>query len=219
MEMGEMSNEHREERIGGAQAKINNHAQMRAFCDDGDGGIPQLDELTDEQWRLVAPLVTPEEKRGRPPASTRRVLNGVLYTIRHALTWAEVPPEYPSYVTLFRRYHEWCESGALQLVINTLRDQLGERSGLPFEQAMREKRVTFRQEGDVLRIHLPAAYGEYWMQPTAVVVLMWVVTRSLEIYRERYRLQCRRAGVSRLAGQAGPRKARPREVVWVVEAR
>ena len=100
-----MSYEHSEERIGGAQAKINNHAQMRAFYGDGDGGIPLLDELTDEQWRLVAPLVTPEEKRGRPPADTRRVLDGVLHTIRHALTWAEVPPEYPSYVTLFRRYH------------------------------------------------------------------------------------------------------------------
>jgi transposase len=217
MEMGEMSYEHREERIGGAQAKINHPAQMRAFCDDGDGGIPLLDELTDEQWRLVAPLVLPEEKRGRPPASTRRVLDGVLHTIRHALTWAEVPPEYPSYATLFRRYHEWCESGTLQEVINTLRDHLSERSGLEYGQAVREKRIRYEQTGETLTFRLPAEYGRYWMQPTAVLILMWIVTRALEVYRQRYRLQCQQAGVSRVPGQAGPRKSRPREVVWEVE--
>jgi hypothetical protein len=29
----------------------------------------------------------------------------------------QILPEYPSYVTLFRRYHEWDESGVLQQVI------------------------------------------------------------------------------------------------------
>ena len=45
-------------------------------------------DLTDHEWRCVAPLL-PEmqprtELRGRPLANTRAVLNGVLWVIGHA---------------------------------------------------------------------------------------------------------------------------------------
>jgi hypothetical protein len=82
---------------------------------------------------------------------------------------------------------------------------------------VREKRIRYEQTGETLTFRLPAEYGRYWMQPTAVLILMWIVTRALEVYRQRYRLQCQQAGVSRVPGQAGPRKSRPREVVWEVE--
>lgn len=234
----------------------------------GPGTIPTMEELTDDQWELVAPLVNesrtelvegsqpgvrqahppaftfpepveglfPElvnreaarslpvgsrwegtkKKCGRPRADARRVLNGVLYAIRNALTWANIPPEYPSYVTLFRRYHEWLESGVLEQVIYTLTRHLGQVSGLDYEKALGTRRLSFHQQDGILTLYLPQEYSEYWMQPTAALLLMWLVARTLGIYAEAYRRACKEQRLQRLPDQAGPRKSRPREVVIIV---
>ena len=34
-------------------------------------------DLRDEQWELIAPLLPPHKKRGRPRAEDRRTLNGI----------------------------------------------------------------------------------------------------------------------------------------------
>lgn len=36
------------------------------------------EELRDEQWELIAPLLLNHKKRGRPRAEDRRTLNGIL---------------------------------------------------------------------------------------------------------------------------------------------
>ncbi|MBA4419611.1 MAG: hypothetical protein C0391_00505 [Anaerolinea sp.] len=228
----------------------------------GAGGIPSMDELTDEQWALVAPLLpamnTPRQavgvlrpfpqgcfeidklrdretptyppldsstgseldarnaKHGRPAANARKVLNGILFYIRNALTWADIPPEYPSYITLFRRYHEWSDSGVLEQVIFALTRHLGERSGLDYEKALSTKTLSFHQQDGTLTIYLPPQYSEYWMQPTASLLLMWMVTRTLELYGEAYRRACKQRNTDRLPGQPGPRKSRPQFVEVVV---
>ena len=67
-----------------------------------------------------------------------------------------------------------------------------------------------------LIIYLPEEYSTYWMQPTATLLLMWMVTASIEVYGEKYRRDCKQKGIDRLPGQAGPRKVRPVSVEVVV---
>jgi len=181
----------------------------------GDIIIPRMDELTDEQWELVAPLVEVAAGKGRPREETRRVLNGVLYAIRNALTWANTPPEYPSYVTLFRRYHEWLGSGVLEQVIFALTGHLEQASGLDYRDALASKALHYEQNDGILTIHLPPEYSEYWMQPTAALLLMWMVNKALGVYTGVYRQACRERQAVRLNDMAGPRQVRPLEVVIV----
>jgi len=81
-------------------------------------------DITDEEWRRVAPLL-PElrpraELRGRPLANTRAVLNGVLWVMYSGATWSAMPRKYPSYQTCHRRFKTWYESGVLKRVTELL---------------------------------------------------------------------------------------------------
>ena len=71
------------------------------------------------------------------------------------------------------------------------------------------------QDGTLI-IYLPEEYSTYWMQPTATLLLMWMVTASIDIYGERYRRDCKQQDVDRLLDLAGPRKVRPVSVEVVV---
>ncbi|MGU7779827.1 transposase [Burkholderia sp. PU8-34] len=86
-------------------------------------------DLTDNEWRRVAPLL-PEmqprtELRGRPLANTRAVMNGVLWVIYSGATWSAMPRRYPSYQTCHRRFKVWHETGTLMQVMRTLYGDAG----------------------------------------------------------------------------------------------
>jgi transposase len=56
--------------------------------------------LTDEQWGLIEPLFPQSkrraDKRGRPPASNRACLEGILWILQTGAAWRFLPDEFPS---------------------------------------------------------------------------------------------------------------------------
>ena len=57
-------------------------------------------DLTDEQWRVLEPLLPPvKEGRGRPRTDNRKCLNGILYVLKTGIPWADLPTEYGSPLT------------------------------------------------------------------------------------------------------------------------
>jgi transposase len=66
--------------------------------------------LTDEQWAKIAPFLPPEKpgsKGGRPQAPNREVLEGILWILRTGARWQDLPPQYPSPSTRWRRLRRW----------------------------------------------------------------------------------------------------------------
>ena len=68
--------------------------------------------LTDEQWEIIEPLL-PKPKRspkgGRNRKENREVFEGILWVLRSGARWKDLPDEYPSPSTCWRRLHEWEE--------------------------------------------------------------------------------------------------------------
>src|SRR2546426_2312312 len=66
--------------------------------------------LTDAQWQKIEPLL-PRRRRhrrgGRPPAANRRVLEGILWILRSGARWQDLPSEFPSPSTCWRRLRDW----------------------------------------------------------------------------------------------------------------
>ncbi len=69
------------------------------------------EELNDDQWALIAPLLPRHNRRGRPRANDRRTLNGILWVLRSGARWKDLPKRYGSSSTCHRRLLEWEEQG------------------------------------------------------------------------------------------------------------
>ena len=52
------------------------------------------EELGDEQWELIAPLLPKHKRRGRPRAEDRPTLSGILWVLRSGARWKDLPPKY-----------------------------------------------------------------------------------------------------------------------------
>jgi transposase len=48
-------------------------------------------ELLNHQWAMIAPLLPPPKRRGRPRADDRRTLNGILWGLRSGARWKDLP--------------------------------------------------------------------------------------------------------------------------------
>jgi transposase len=78
-------------------------------------GKKRFELLTDAQWTLIEPLL-PEprrrkDNRGRPWASNRACLEGILWVLQTGAAWRFLPDEFLSPSTCWRRLRQWEEEG------------------------------------------------------------------------------------------------------------
>jgi transposase/quinol monooxygenase YgiN len=76
--------------------------------------------LSDAQWERARALLPERNREGRPRADDRRTLEGILYILRTGAPWGDLPREYGSPVTCWRRLAEWEASGVWERVWATL---------------------------------------------------------------------------------------------------
>ncbi len=67
--------------------------------------VPQS-ELTDEQWDLIKDLFVERPTGGRPRIAPRPCLEGILWMLRAGCRWQDLPLQFPSYPTCWRRLNE-----------------------------------------------------------------------------------------------------------------
>ena len=81
--------------------------------------------------------------RGRPPLDERLILDGILWKFSTNAPWYDMPAAYPSYQTCYRRYLLWQRTGAFPRVLSALYQDLRQRGGLDFVQALRQGTIRF----------------------------------------------------------------------------
>ena len=64
-------------------------------------------ELTDAAWAVLAPLLPPGGKRGKPWQDHRRVINGILWKLRTGAPWRDLPERYGPWQTCYDRFVRW----------------------------------------------------------------------------------------------------------------
>jgi transposase len=93
--------------------------------------------LTDAQWARIAPLL-PKRKRnpkgGRPRADDRACLEGILWVLRTGARWRDLPPEYPSPATCWRRLGEWEALDVWRSIWRAFLGELDQRGLIDWEE-------------------------------------------------------------------------------------
>src|SRR4029078_10880255 len=98
--------------------------------------------VSDAQWEQARRLLPAHNHEGRPRADDRRTLDGILYILRTGAPWAELPREYGSPVTCWRRLAEWEASEVWERVWATLLATLTTRERLIWIGAVGNLRLT-----------------------------------------------------------------------------
>jgi transposase len=95
--------------------------------------------LTDRHWERIAPFFPkhpPSPKGGRPRASDRECLEGILWLARTGARWRDIPLDLPSGSTCWRRLAEWAGEGVLAEIHAILIEQLDDLGRLDFDELL-----------------------------------------------------------------------------------
>ena len=93
--------------------------------------------LTDDQWERIArhfPAHPPSPRGGRPRASDRECLEGILWVARTGARWRDLPVDLPSGSTCWRRLVEWAGDGVLEEIHAVLIEELDGLGELDLEE-------------------------------------------------------------------------------------
>lgn len=87
-------------------------------------------DLTDEQWRILEPMIPPEKHGGRHRAvDMREVLNAILYMIRTGCPWRHLPHDFPPWGTVWYYFRLWRIDGTWTRIHDKLREMVRVKEG------------------------------------------------------------------------------------------
>ena len=93
-------------------------------------GLRYPSDLTDDEWALVAPLIRPARRGGRPRSvNVREVLNGIFYVLWTGCQWKALPKDLPPRSTVWEYLDLWDWDGTLGRIHHALYVEVREKAG------------------------------------------------------------------------------------------
>src|SRR5262244_238519 len=118
--------------------------ENRARYDRGHLRYPS--DLTDDEWKLVEPLIPPGKRGGdKRTVIMREIVNGLMYILSTGCQWRAIPKDLPPRSTLYDYFDLWSWDGTLDLIHHELyvkcREAIGrEASPRSSQQGCRSRR-------------------------------------------------------------------------------
>jgi putative transposase len=86
-------------------------------------------DLSEAEWRVLAPLLPPAKPGGRPRSvDLRRICNGLFHVLRSGCQWRLTPREYGPWSTIYAYWRRWRRDGTWEQIHRTVYEQV--RRGL-----------------------------------------------------------------------------------------
>jgi transposase len=133
-------------------------------------------ELTDGQWSRIAPLLPkPKTSRrgGRPRADDRRCFEGILWVLRSGARWKDLPAQYPSPSTCWRRLRDWEEQDVWLDIWRKFLGELDEAGRLDWEETFADGSFAPAKKGAIAseKPNAERVRSGWWWQ--AARVFLW----------------------------------------------
>jgi putative transposase len=91
---------------------------------------PYPNDLTDQEWALLEPLIPAPKRGGRPrSANMREVLNAIIYVLKTGCQWDHLPHDFPAKGTVYHYFNTWRKDGTWARMNDRLREQLRRQLG------------------------------------------------------------------------------------------
>lgn len=106
--------------------------------------------LSDSHWLLIADVLAdppPSAKGGRPRVPPRACLEGVLWILVNGARWQDLPLQYPSPSTCWRRLRDWTHEGRFVQAWRRLLEKIDRLRGINWEEAMADGSFSRAKKG------------------------------------------------------------------------
>ena len=82
-------------------------------------------DLTDDEWRVLEPLIPAAKPGGRPRSvELREIVNGIRYLLRSGGAWRLLPHDLPPWETVYAYFRRWEADGTWETMATTLRQRV-----------------------------------------------------------------------------------------------
>jgi transposase len=105
-------------------------------------------ELTDEQWKLIQPLM-PKQKPGGRWNDHRTTLDGMMCILKSGSPWRDMPERYGSWKSVYSRFRRWSDDGTIDKILDRLRLKLDKDGSIDWD--------VWCVDGSNVRAHIAAA--------------------------------------------------------------
>ncbi|WP_169750050.1 transposase [Streptosporangium amethystogenes] len=78
------------------------------------------DDLTDDEWTRLAPLLPAQARQGNRWADHRTIIDGVFFRTRTDCPWRKLPEVYGKWKTVYNRHRRWCQDGTWETILDAL---------------------------------------------------------------------------------------------------
>jgi transposase len=132
--------------------------------------------FTDKQWENIKvhlPPPAPRPKGGRPRVEARKCFEGILWILWTGAPWSELPKEYGSPSTCWRRLQQWEQDGTLLEIWRAFLTQLQDKEKIRWNECFADGSFAPAKKGDSLWVRPNAGRersGWYWSMAR---VLRW----------------------------------------------
>lgn len=131
--------------------------------------------LSEAQWARIAPLLPKRgrnPKGGRPRADDRACLEGILWVLRTGARWRDLPKDYPSPATCWRRLAEWERAEVWLDLWRTFLGALDQRGLLGWEECFIDGTFAPAKKGELVSArHVRVRGRSLWYWSSARVYL------------------------------------------------
>lgn len=109
--------------------------------------------VSDRLWAEIEPLIPKVERRYRFPGRKRHddrgCLEGILFVLRYAIPWAELPAVegWPSGQTCWRRFHEWRRAGVWERLLGRVQELLEGEGRVDWSRAIADASLVDTKKG------------------------------------------------------------------------
>ncbi len=135
--------------------------------------------LTDKIWNKIGHMIPePEisEAGGRPPHSSRACLAGILFVLITGCQWQNLPKNYPSGSTCWRRFEEWTSYGLFEAIWSELLSELDALGKIDWKEAAADAWFARAKKGATAWEIPSAARGARWSTSSIVMGHRWPST-------------------------------------------
>ena len=137
---------------------------MEARAENGEARM-RRHELSDTQWEQIKDFLPQPKTRGRPPADSRKMVNGMLWIVRTGAPWRDLPERFGPWETIYTRFNNWCKAGVWKHVLDRLQSRMEERGQIDWG--------LFCIDGSVIRASRAAAGARKKTKPVNRWIKPW----------------------------------------------